>query len=393
MTALNIVSALISFFIYPYAVRMIGKEAFGVYPYALAWITYFQTVIDFGFDSPAAKAIVENRDNKAGKEAVLSAVFTAKLLLFAACSAVFLPMIFTVGDMKANKLVFLIAYAQVLTSVLFPVWYFQGMKNMRVVTCINVFFRLLSIPFIVIFVHQPDNLWIYVLVTTATMLGGGVFAYLYIIIHERLSIRIVPLSALKQWWRDGMPFFMSNITGQIKEGMVTIIVRYFFGYAEVTLYDIAKKLVMIPRMFTQSINGALFPEIIGNYSGTRVRKILKYNRIIGAGCSVLVMLLAYPAVRILFGLEMLDAVPLTVILCWSIYTWLIAGAYHQFVFIPNNKYYLITLNQVVALVSCLVCLAGLLLWHNILILVIALTLSGFIEILFCKAMTRKYQLL
>lgn len=393
MTVLNVLSALISFFIYPYVVHKTGREAFGVYPYAMAWVLYFQIIIDFGFDAPAAKAIVEHRDDRAGKSRILSEVFTAKLLLFVACSALYGVLMFLLSDMREHKAVFMLAFAQTLATVLYPVWYFQGMKNMRVVTYINLALRLLTVPFILLFVRTPESLWIYALIISASMISGGIAAFVYIIAHDKVPIRLLPLRALPMLFRDGLPFFMTNLTGQLKEGLMTIIVRYCFGYADVTLFDIAKKLVAIPRMFTQNINGALFPEVISRASAPRVKKILRYDRLIGLGATIGVIALSYPVIRWLFGADALGAVPMTILLSWSLYTWLVVGAYLNFVFIPNNKYYLITVNQVVALLTCVAMLSLLLLWKNVTVIALALTISGFCELLFCRYITRKYRLL
>lgn len=393
MTILNVFSALISLVIYPYVIRVTGAEAFGVYPYALAIILYFQILIDFGFDSPSAKAIVEHRDNAAEKSRILSEVFTAKLMLFAASSVLLGGLMCILPDMKANKLIFGLAFAQTFTTVLYPVWYFQGMKNMRVVTYINLALRLLSVPLILLFVRNASDLWLYVLIVSGTMVAGGLVAFIYIFVHEKLTIRLVGPKQLQLLFRDGTPFFITNLAGQLKEGLMTIVVRYFFGYADVTLFDIAKKIVAIPRMFTQSINGALFPEVMQDPSESRVKKILRYERRIGLLATLGVIALAYPTILWLFGKEVIDSVPLTIILSWSLYTWLVIGAYLNFIFIPNNKYYLITVNQVVALVTCVLFLALLLIWNHIIVITIALTLSSFCELLFCRYITYKKRLL
>lgn len=393
MTILNVLSALISFIIYPFVVRRIGIETFGVYPFALAWIFYFQTVIDFGFDYPSAKNIVEHRDDNQGKSRILSEVFTAKLLLFFACSILFGILICILPDMRQHRLVFLLAYAQTLSSVLYPTWYFQGMKNMRVVTYINIILRILTIPFILIFVRTPNTLWVYVMINSLSMIIGGFAAFAYIVIHDKLQIRLLHPRNLSSLFRDGVPFFMTNLTGQLKEGLLTIIVRYCFGYTDVTLFDIAKKLVAIPRMFTQNINGALFPEVMQQATTQRVKKILKYDRFIGGIATFGVIALAYPIIIWLFGKDSLGAVPLTIILSWSLYTWLVVGAYLNFVFIPHNKYYFITLNQLVALATCMFLLCVLLLWNNIIVIPLALTISGFCEILFCRFVTHIKELL
>lgn len=394
MTALNVLSALIGFIIYPYVVRVIGKETFGIYPYVLVWVGYADMLVDFGFAAPSAKAIVLNKDDLLAKQRILSTVFTAKSLLFLLSGIVFFTMVFLVEDMRVHWLIYTCTFLQNLSCVIYPQWYFQAMKNMRVVTYINLVCRLVSIPVILLVLHGAADLWLYALIVSLSMITGAVSAVIYIRWHDGIKIRFVSLKQLPPLFKEGLPFFMTGIVGQLKEGLMTIIIKMFFGYAEVTLYDIAKKLVAVPRMFTQNINEALFPEVIGHTTPARVKSILKYERIIGASVSLMIVMFSYPIVLVMFGKDMVDAWQIAAVLGWSLYTWLIAGAYLNFVFIPQNRYYYITLNQVVALVASVVFIAiGLAVWKNIMSVAIAITLSGFVEILFCRLVVKKNKLL
>lgn len=394
MTALNVVGALIGFFMYPYVVRVTGREAFGVYPYAVAWIIYFQFIINFGLDTPAAKAIVEHATDKTEKEKILSSVFTAKLLLFVVATLLFTILMFIVPDMQMHSKVFAATYIQTIVNILFPDWYFQGMRNMRIVTYINLACRIMAVPLILLLVTNSSHVWVYAAIVSATSILGSIAASLYIIIHDGLRIHLVPIRTLKTLFSDGVPFVMTQIAGVLQDGLLTIIIRHFFGYADVALFDIAKKIISIPRMFTQSINRALFPEIVTNPSPVRVRRVLFYERIIGIIVSIMVIALAYPIVLLMFGIDNINAYPLSAIHSLSIYTWLVAGAYLQFVFIPHHRYYYISINQVVSLISCMIFIAlSLLIWRNIMMIAIALSLSGFCEILFCRYATRKNKLL
>ena len=150
------------------------------------------------------------------------------------------------------------------------------------------------------------------------------------------------------------------------------------------IYDLAEKIVAIPRFFTRNINSALFPEVVSNATAKRVQRILKYERIIGICTAAFISLLSYPAVLLLGGQSMLDAVPVTILLSIMIYSELCSGAYINFVFIPTNRYYLITTNQIISFISCIItAFIGILIWKNIIMVTIGVIISGIIEVLFC----------
>lgn len=390
MTALNVVSALISFFIYPYVVYRTGKDAFGVYPYALAYVLIFQTIIDFRFGTPSAKNIVLHRDDPAGKEYILSQVFTAKSLLWTLCTIVFLTMLCWMPGIRDNRLIFIATYLQTPASVLFPTWYFQGIKQMRTVTYINLTCKLLAVPIILLCVRSAETLWVYAFVNSMALIIGGIVAMFIIRYRDGLHIRLLPIRTLGGLFHEGLPFFLTGITEQLKEGFITVLIRHAFGFGDVTLYDIARKIVAIPMMFTSTINDALFPEVMTNPAPERVRRILQGERFIGFTISLIVTIFAYPVIWILFGKEMLDAYPLAAILSWTIYAYLLVSVHLDFIFVPNGKYYLVAQNQWVALGSCiLIAVVGLLLYPHIIVVALAATLSGFAEILFCRLAARK----
>lgn len=394
MTALQIISSLFGILIYPYLIRVLGAESYGLYIFALSVTSYFVGLISFGFSFPAVKAIVENKNNLAIKSDIVSSVMTAKSYLALISILIFLILIFTVPVMHRNWGIFTICFLQIIGEVLFPVWYFQGVQKMKVVTFIQIGFRILSLPFIFLLIKTPNDCWIYVMIATLSIILGGVASLIFLKTNEHLSLHFVHYKSLKVYFKDGMPFFWSNSTGTIKQESVTIIIGAFFGMRDVALYDLANKIIVLPRMLTMSINGALFPKIIKNIQKSVVKKILRYETLIGLSVIAVVILLGKWIILILGGNAMLESYPLAIILSATVLVWLVVGCYISFIFVPENRYYFVTQNQIVAFISFfLFCIPGILIFHTIMSVVVALTLSGLCEIVYCNFLIRKHNLL
>ena len=393
MTSLSMISAVISLIIYPYVIRVTGKEAYGAYAYALTIAFYFQIIVDFGFDSPAAKAIVGAKDNIVERSRILSSIILCKSGLYAVCCLIFGTMTWLLPFMREQFWLCIITFVQIFFQSLLPSWYFQGMKDMKRITIINLVYRLLTLPFIFIFVHHTEDILAYALIVAISLIAGTVTAFISLY-KEGVRLCWVPLRDLRPYMADALPFFLSGLAGNIKSTLVKTIVKNSFGLAEVAIYDLAEKIISIPRLFTQSINQALFPEVVGRATPSLVKRILRYERGIGAVIAIVVTALAYPAVYILGGSTMLQAVPIAMILSVTIYSWLVTGAFLNFVFVPNNKYYYITRNQIVALISCLAFIGiGLWIEHSMLCLAAAISLSGLVEIVYCRIVSQRMKLL
>lgn len=388
MTALSILSALIGLVIYPYVIRMTGKEAYGTYIFAFTIASFLQVFMDFGFDAPCAKAIVEARDDIRERAKIVTTLLGLKAGLIILCSVIFAVCIYWVPFMRSNSLICIITFAQMIAVTLFPNWYFQGMKKMKYPTYINLGLRLATIPLILWLVHSPQDINLYAIIVAASIVIGTLIAYICLF-AEGVRLSRIPFSRMLDLLRDAAPFFATNVTASLKSLSVKAIIKHCFGVGEVAVYDLAEKIITIPRFFTQNINSALFPEVVANATASRVQRILKYEHVIGISFAVAIALLSYPAVFVLGGQQMLEATYITILLSTTIYTWLVAGAYINFVFIPANRYYIITLNQIVAFVSCiLLSLAGLWLWRTVAVVAIGVMLSGFIEIAFCRYMAK-----
>ena len=384
MTALNIFSTLIGIIIYPYVIRMTGKDAYGTYVYAFTIATFFQVLLDFGMDSPCAKAIVQAKDDLSERSRIVSSVLALKAAIVLVCGTAFILCLRFIPFMNHNRLLCLMTFVQLVATSLFPTWYFQGLKKMKFVTYINLGLRLATIPFIIWLVRSPQDIGLYAFTVMVSIVLGTLIAY--VCLHtDGIRLQRIGFKRLQVLARDAFPFFATSLTGTLKSLSVKTIIKQCFGVGEVAVYDLAEKLITIPRFFTQNINGALFPEVVDNATPSRVQRILKYERIIGASFAAVIALLSYPAVLLLGGHELLGAVPVTILLSTTIYTWLVVGAYINFVFIPANRYYAITLNQVIAFLSCvLLAGAGLYIWRDITMVAAGLMVSGFVEILFCR---------
>ena len=275
MTILQVLNICFYLLIYPFLIRVLGAESYGMYAYALAVVTLFITFVSFGFDLPAAKKIAENAENKEVMSRVLSEVTTTKIFLEIISLIIFAALFMVSGKMRNNALLFIIVFAQTITNIVFPQWYFQGVQRMRVVTYIQVAFKVCSLVFIFWFLHSPEDNWIYALIVTISSVAGGVVALLIIMFKDGLQISFVPFSHVLNSIRDAVPFFLSNVTGVIKEQGVILLIGQFLGMNEVAVYDLANKIIIIPRTIFSKLNDALYPKMMAQPSQTRRRKILK----------------------------------------------------------------------------------------------------------------------
>lgn len=394
MTVLQVLNSFFYLLIYPYLFRTLGGEGYGIFVFAISISAYFTILLKFGFDLPGVKAISENRQDLSKLNEIISSVFTAKTYLFLVSIPIFIILFIVFPVFNTNKIVFISAFMMIYSQVLFPQWFFQGIQEMRLVTYIQLGIKLLSLPLIFLFVKGVGDVDIYASIYVATTLLGGVVAIFLMKVKYNIRLYWVKISKLKEWYKAGLPFFYTSLAASIKEYSIPIIIGSFFGMREVAIYDLANKIVIIPRTLFMNVNGAIFPKLIVNINNNVVKKIIKIETIASITTIILIALFGQWVVQLMTGEQILEAYYLAVLLSITILSWLVVGAYIYFVFIPNNKNYFITKNQIIALFSFLLfSVVGLVLHNDILVFGVAMALSGLLEVAFCYWLTKKYKLL
>ena len=390
MSALNIVSALVGFFIYPYVIRVLGAEQYGLYAFLLAIAMYFQDLIDFGFDSPCTKRVALCADDKHELSRTVSVVLFCKLALIALSAAIAAPIILAIPILRDNLWLFIVIFIQNLYKTFYPQWYYLGTKNMKFSSILQAVIRISQIPLILIFVKDTGDLMVYALIVSGTMFVGSLVGGANVLM-EGIRIVGVSFSQMKEYYKEATPFFVTTISGRIKEKTLTAIIGACFGMRDVAIYDLANKIIQIPKLLLNSINAALFPEVVAKATTERVNKILKYERLISLATILSIVIFGYPATLILGGRDMIAAYPVALILSFTIYFMLITGAYLQFVFVARGGYRYVAWNQVIALATCMVfCGVGMLIWPSVWSVALSLTLSTAGEVIYCRIITKRH---
>lgn len=393
MTILQILNSLFYLIIYPFIINKLGVDSYGLYVFAFSITTYFITFVNFGFDLPAAKSIAQNKDNEDVKSYTLSCVFTAKIYLEIFSIIIFSGLIFIIPELRNHWVLFFICFLQSFTNILFPQWYFQGMQKMKIVTYIQLLFKLLSLPFILYFVRSSTDTWMFALIVTLSSLFGAFVAFYLIREKDKLQIRLTPYIEIKIWYKDTLPFFWANFASAIKQQSISVITGVFFKMSDVALYDLAYKIFSIPNILFSSINSALFPKIAVENNKSVIQKIFLFETLAGLIVIFLVILFGKWLVLLLGGDEMLGAYPIAIVMSFGVLTFLLVGGYINFIFVPRHTYHLVTKNQIVAFfVFFGLTGLGLLVWKDILSIAIAWALAGLFEIFYCNILIKKYKL-
>lgn len=390
MTLLIFLNATFSLLLYPYLIRTLGSSSYGIYIFITTVVNYFIVFISFGFDLLGTRKIALHKDSIEQKSDIVSSIFSVKIALFL-FSSIIAVCIYLVSPLLQNhKWIYITCFLNTLTNILFPIWYFQGIQKMKVVTLIQLTFKLLTLPFIFYFIKKPNDLLLFSTITNLSILFSSIFAFAYLLIVEKISLKIVSLKKIREYIKDVFYFFSSIFLTALHSYTLNLIIGLRWGMTDLAIYDLATKIVQIPTMLVASINDALFPRMVANFNVQSLKKIIKIERIIGITVIVVIITFGKLAVNLLGNEGMYMAYPIAIILSFRLYATLQVACYTSLTLIPNHLDSYILKDLLIVTLELFICLTvGFTLSNSIFIIPISMTLIVFFETAYLKYITNK----
>lgn len=390
MTLLLVLNSFFGLLIYPYLIRTLGAESYGIYIFASTIVNYFICFIGFGFDMYGVRLIAENPFSIKKKSNVLSIIFTTKLYLEIVSIILAILVSFVFPILRTYFSVYIVCFANTLLNIFFPTWYFQGVQKMRVVSYIQLIFKLLSLPFIFIFIKKPDDILLFAIIMTASSLLGALYAFIHLLVFEKLKISLVPIKHTLVYIKESQYFFYTNFLNMMKIQTINLIIGTRYSMTDLALYDLANRIVSIPLMLITNINSALFPKVVSNFNVPLIKKILMTERIIGILAVLTVVVFGKIAIQILGGEAMEGSYWIAVILSFTIFAFLQTSCYIGLILIPNRKDSYVLKDLILSFTTLFTLIVlGMLLSKNILVLPLAFSLAALAELLYLRNVSKK----
>ncbi|CAM4037836.1 flippase [Bacillus mobilis] len=291
----------------PYLLRTLGPEKFGIIAFAQALIQYFVLLTDYGFNLTATKEISINRKDKGELSRIFSTVMSIKLALMVISFIILMCILYIVEKFGVNWEIYVLTFGMVLGNVLFPIWFFQGLENMKVISVLNAISKLFFTVSLFIFVKTAEDFYLVPALTSVGYITVGIISL--VIIKGKYDLVIVKpkFRDIQKELREGWDIFISTISVSLYTISNTFILGIFTNNTITGYYASAEKLINAINGLINPISQTIFPHLSRIAIDSKVealrfiRKILKLNIFIFLGISILVFLFSELIVDLVFG--------------------------------------------------------------------------------------------
>lgn len=318
---LNFSNTIIPYFTFPYIARVLTPAGYGNIAFALSFIAYFQTFVDYGFNLTGARNVAKTENNKQELSKIYTQVLTIKTCFFLICIPIII--IATCFNSKLNQVreLIYIFTLLILGNVTIQTWFFQGLQKSKYMTIISIIIRTIFLISVFTLVKTQQDIILYSVIYAMSFILIGITTMLFIRYKLKIKFCKVKIIELKQLIREGGYVFISTAIISIIGTTGAFILGIFDNAEVVGYYSGMQKIIQVITLIYYPIGQALFPynsqkyreDFQSGYSTTK--KVFKITLPIFIMISIIVMIFRHLIVKIALGAQYIKYVNLLLILC------------------------------------------------------------------------------
>lgn len=256
---LQIVNFLIPLLLTPYLIRILGINNFGLISLAQAVISYFIIITDYGFNLTATRKIAINRNEKSIISEVFNQVISTKLILTAFGLIILFIGLWAIDVSSNNMALYLMTYSMVVGQAILPLWFFQGMEDMKYITFFSIFTKTISVVLILLFVNNQESFILVNLFHGIGTICAGLYSFY--LIKNKFNVEFRFSWKIKDQLKEGWYIFTSNLTVNICTNSNIIILGLFASKEIVGYYSIAEKVINTTRQILVVYFQVIYPHV------------------------------------------------------------------------------------------------------------------------------------
>ncbi|WP_086476187.1 flippase [Arenibacter amylolyticus] len=314
LSAMQVFNLALPLLTYPYLIRVLGKEAYGLVIFAQAIISYFMILVSFGFNMSATKEVSVHRDDKEKLSEIVSSIYIIKGVLLIASFIVLLIAAELTEIAKGYNSLFYLTFWICWYEWIFPLWYFQGIEKMKFITFITLLSRLIFVALIFILIQNENDFLFYPIINGIGALISGVISLYIVFFKHQIKFKFPKLKTLSYYLKESAPIFVSQVSIKIYVNSNKVIIGSLLGLQEVAYYDLAEKMVTVLKTPQGILGQALFPKISKDKDVLFVRRVFKISVLFNVTLFLIMLIFVKPLVLLLGGIDMTPAIPIVIIL-------------------------------------------------------------------------------
>lgn len=241
----------------PYVSRALGAEQVGVYSYTYSVEQYFAMFAVLGMAQHGVRAIAQAGDDRATRSHVFWSALAAQL-----CVAIPVAIIYAVyvalGSTGGPVVGFVWGFS-VLGSVFDISWLFFGVEEFKMPTIRSAITKIVGVVVILLFVHAPEDLWVYCLAIAGADLANTILLWPFL---RRYVDLVKPAwQEVKKHFVPNLRLFAPVVAISLYTALDKILLGQISGMTQTGYYEYSEKLSKMPMSLITALGTVMLPHM------------------------------------------------------------------------------------------------------------------------------------
>lgn len=254
----------------PYVSRVLGAKGVGTFSYTNSIVQYFILFGCIGLNLYGQREIAYVQHEKEKRDKVFWELVILRIITVSISLIVFY---FTLASHGKYAPVFFIMCLDILASMVDISWFFQGIEDFKKIVVRNFIIKIVGVALIFLFVKSSDDLLLYVICHSATLLLGNLSMWAYI---PKLVGKVREVE-IKKHIRPTIVLFLPQIAISIYTVLDKTMIGFLTGSEEeVAYYEQGQKIIKIVMTLVTSLGTVMMPRVANLFKQNEIDKVRSY---------------------------------------------------------------------------------------------------------------------
>ena len=256
----------------PYVSRVLGAKGVGIFSYTNSIVQYFILFGCIGLNLYGQREIAYVQHDKEKRNKTFWELLILRIITVSISLILFFCTLATHGQ---YSYVFIIMSLDILASMVDISWFFQGIEDFEKIVLRNFVIKITGVILIFLFVKSSDDLRLYVLCHSGTLILGNLSMWFYL--PKLVGKVALKKLEIKKHVKPTIILFLPQIATSVYTVLDKTMIGYLTGIEEeVAYYEQGQKMVKIVLAFITSLGTVMLPRVANLFKLKEMKKIKQY---------------------------------------------------------------------------------------------------------------------
>lgn len=354
LTSANFVNELLLVIAVTYLARVLGPAEFGKISFALAVISYFVLIANFGLDIFGTREIARDRVNL---KSIVNNVSTLRFCLGTVSFVLLILLTALLNKPVETKYLIIVYGISIFPVVLLFEWVFQGVEEMVWVGISRIINGVVYLALTLLFIKNSSHLLrVPVFYTLAVLLSGSLLLLVFVKQFGGFKLEF-NFGLWKKFFQQSLPIGSAIIMSAVYYNFSTIMLGMVRTETEIGYYNAAFKVIILFIGLIVAFYTVIFPLLSYYYKNSTetFSRLVSYTEklmvTVGLPLSIGGMFIARPLISFLYGTNYDHAIIVLQIIIWLIFLLGVNSLYYRGLLAGDQQNYYFKIVVVMTVLS------------------------------------------